>query len=447
MVLTKRCLQNKKKVKSACIQTKKTSPLQRKHVGGVLGNQLEPPFKVAKDEVITLHEIKDNEGKPVTEYNLNSIFNFFDIDGAKREYLKDALYDASGLYSLMNWVNKDGTFTYNNLGSREAQNNNLKKLKVKENKDKKELIIGYDAKPTGSMHKYKYMGTFIKSITIEVTKIIFKCEIFKNNTDNNILVLFRWSKRIKLTNPEYKTVLDNMFIFIVDKISTYHNSNILLFGFSMGANIAQHIALRFIDNEDILKNEDKIGIANHMKDNIYIVSLGAGGTMTSETMATFNANFTGKFLSIAIAGGFRDSPMAADNMISNYPTKIEESEKRLSEKDKFKTFKSYNSIYYGVNTNILQDLPVEGDKGDADKKTKTETVKSLIINMDNYFNKAHLPNYKLGRLYDYSGLQSVSFGDVSAPYDYQISSLHDYKLYRMCIEMLVTGNTTADAPK
>lgn len=441
------------------MQTKKVSTLQRKRGGGV-GN--EPPFKVAKDEGITLHEIKDSEGKPVTEYNLNSIFNFFEIAGAMHEYLKDALYDASGLYSLMNWVNKDGTFTYNNLESHYAyrnvyNNNNLEKIKVKENKDKKELIIGYDATPKGSKHKYEYMGTFIKSITTKKGgRLIFKCEIFKNSTDDNILVLFKWGERIKLTNPEYKTVLDNMFIFIVDKISTYRNSNILLFGFSMGANIAQHIALRFIDNKDILKNDDKIAIANYMKDNIYIVSLGAGGTMTSEKMATFNANFTGKFLSIAIAGGFRDSPIAADNKLLTYDKRVKESkvkeiEKELSKRDieKKKQLTNYNTIYHHINTNILRDLPVEGDNKDkeyADKKTKTETVKSLIINMDNYFNEAHLPKYKLGRLYDYNGLQSVSFGDVSAPYDYQISSLHDYKNYRMCIEMLFTGNTTADIP-
>jgi hypothetical protein len=320
---------------------------------------------------------------------------------------------------------------------------------VKENKDKKDFKIGYNAVPyKDSKHNYMYMGTFVKSIKIQKASVIFKCEIFRNTSDTNILVLFKWGSRHNLTEDTYKTVLDNMFIFIVKTIySDYNNSNILLFGFSMGANIAQHIALRFIDNEDILKNmKDNEEIlknmkanAKLMKNNIYIVSLGAGGTMTSKTFDTFNDNFTGKFLSISIAGGFRDSPMANDD-------KLAEAKKinynlALDKKDRKSILQGYYGIDQKINTNILRDKAANAANADAE----TRTVKSLIINMDNYFDTDYKPKYKLGRLYDYSGLNNVSFNNVSrfVHGNPNISHNHNYKIYRTCIEMLVSGSPSA----
>ena len=385
MVLKQKVLKTKLLSKSKKIQTKKVN---RQQNGGVLLNVIK----------------KGDSNIPETEFNIDSLFNFFNIknDNGIRDYLKYAIHDAVGLYPLLNWKNISSTYSYNNSNSiiKNASNNNMQKSHNKNNKTKEKFAVGSEVKPnnikitTRENPSYYYNGTFTKTIDIEKNKVTFICEVFHNVTDGNILVLFKWGKRYDLTKPECSIVLDNMYNFIKTRIiiGGYSNTNILLFGFSMGGNIAQHIALRFMDDTSI--------DGNRMKDNIYVISFGIGGTMTEKTIDTFNDTITGRFISIAISEDIERVPKVDTELKSSLNLQN-------------------NSMHNKINTYILRD------------NNETKSIKSLIINMNASFDKDYKPMYIKGRFFDYKTLNAIYFNKD------KISHLHDFTRYRKYIDMLV----------
>jgi hypothetical protein len=336
-----------------------------------------------------------NTSDQLKNFNINRMFSFFDVNEDMHDYLKYAIHDTVGLYSIMNW--KSPT-TYNNVTQSNKGNNTEKQKET--NKEKEDFVIGKIVSPRGikidptKISQYRYEGSFLKKIKIGSTDIIFKCQIFHNLKDSNKLVLFKWGFRYDLTHPECATVLDELYDFITRTINkNYSSENILLFGFSMGGNIAQHIALRFINDKD--------NISSNMKDNIYIVSFGIGGTMTSETIDIFNNSFNGRFISIAVATDFESKKYKSSIAINS------------------------DSMHHQINTYILRD------------NEKMLSIKSLIINMDTFFGIDFKPYYKKGRFFSSTGIDKVYFDATN------ISALHNFRIYRKYIDMLVNDEDTS----
>ena len=329
-------------------------------------------------------------------FNINRIFSYFNISEDMHEYLKYAMHDAVGLYSIMNWKSPA---KYNSNENQFYKGNSIK-TKKNNNKVKQDFVVGKIVSPgiikiNRAIPQYRFEGDFKKKIKINSTDIIFKCQIFHNMHDGNKLVLFKWGFRYDLTQPACASVLDELYKFITHTINNnYSSENILLFGFSMGGNIAQHIALRFIN--------DKTNIASTMKNNIYVVSFGIGGTMTSETIALFNNSLEGKFISIFIASELESSKQYKPSI------NIES-----------------DDMHHKINTYILRD------------NENMLSIKSLIINMNTGFDADFRPLYKKGRFFSSTDIDKVYFDNT------KISALHNFKVYRKYIDMLVNNEVTS----
>lgn len=379
----------KKNLKNKLLRLKTKRHTKRHNYAKLRGGTINP------DTDINIKVITDNMGVPIKDFDMNSLFDYFDIDADKREYLTNAMHDAVGLYSLLNWSNIKGTATYNNSNViKPANHSNMNA----NNKEKDFFTIGKLVQPHNLNIKdrpipdYYYNGTFIKTITEQGTKIKFKCEIFRNTDNGNILVLFKWGFRYDLTTDNCKTAIDNMYKFIKNRIEAeYSNTNILLFGFSMGGNIAQHIALRIMNDDS--------DIGRRMKDNVYVISFGIGGTMTESSIDEFNSKLNSRFISIAFA--------------EDIETKKNKNANSIIIKSKY--------IPNYINSYILSD-------------ENNTTIKTIIINLNTEYDKVKfIPMYVKGRFYDGQSLNSLRFDKDNK------SHLHDFSRYKKCIDMLVNN--------
>jgi hypothetical protein len=313
---------------------------------------------------------------------INTLFDFFNIATNCRDYLRNSLYDGIGIYSLVNWYGPKN-YTYDDIVKKIIQTDTIKILGLNTLKIKPFYVEGSIQKSSVSKREYMYMGTFLRTENDYSDDIItLKCDVMRNIIDGNYIINFKWGVRANLSFNKLAYALDKMCEFITDKLhsTNWKNNNILLIGYSMGGNIAQHIALRLLQTK--------------YNQYIYILSLGIGGTLdTAAIKSRIERGLAKRFISIAIL-----------NSNSNYHTK------QLPPK-------------YNLNTYIL-----------PDKNTKT--IKTLIVHTKLIIDKNTLQvsKHNIKGYYDYE----KTFPNLL--YDSTIKNkLHELKYYRSLLEKLISG--------
>lgn len=308
--------------------------------------------------------------------------DFFSIKDT--DYFKQALYDAIGLYSLMNWKG-DTHETYNNASGNIVQEN--AKDEDPDSNYKDNFKINSEHVSSYSKNKYSIVGIFYKNYS--------KTQIFKKVNTSEYLVFFKWGDRSSLYTYLWPKILNKTYEFILSKLE--NPSKVLLFGFSMGGNIAQHIALHFIENKS----------AN----NVYLVSLGIGGTLSAADKTKLERGLYGQYISVALMKSDNPEP---NNFKGDYNDYI------LPDTDT--DYKTIKSIF--LNT-----------KYDS-SYTETNTVYNGAIIVKKIYD---YETYTLQKIYDYDNYKE-NFGSFDM---YKSDrNLHDFKLYRLYLHMLITGIST-----
>lgn len=329
------------------------------------------------------------------------LVDFFEIKDT--EYFKNALHDAIGLYSLLGWKGPE----YNTY---ESNKNNIKPITIIHSKNKtfkaaflKESI----QKATTTNTEYKYKGTFIKHVEFIENpgiELIISCAIFEKKDTKEYVVMFIWGRRPNFHDVGYKTVLDKMYKYIIDK--TVEASHILLFGFSMGGNLAQHMALRFIS-----QNPEK---------NIYVATLGSGGTLYEAEKTLFECKLNGKFISMALF-------MSSEELVAD-------SYGYFSYFDLLKKMKDrLTYIDYSIFPSIL---PI-------DSAESLRTVKTMLLCVSYEYNPGEALNtdkyndiYKIYENYDFHKIRHIQFFDDRWTEEFG-RPFHQFVLYRKYLSMLI----------
>lgn len=361
--------------------------------------------KLFKKKRVTKKQVGHGENNKINQVkttNFEDLVTFFDIKDP--EYFKAALNDAIGLYSLVNWKGPSHN-TY------ESNTNNIESINIipyHENKTYKPMF------KKGSIHQsaitntsYEYVSTFIKEVKfIEHPDdfVSISCAIFKKKDTKEYLVMFIWGYRPNFHNPGYKIVLDKMYKYIVEKSNDA--SHILLCGFSMGGNLAHHMALRFIS-----QNPEK---------NIYVATMGSGGTLYDAEKSLFECKLYGKFISISL---------------------LFHKDYTIFKPDEYGYIK-YSDLYSSMDSNMSNiDYSIYPSKlnGDSDS---LRTVKTMLLSI-NYGlfaeNKKMIDVYKIFANYDFHKIRNIPFFDIKWIKDYD-RPLHNYVLYRMFMGMLINGD-------
>lgn len=320
--------------------------------------------------------------KNTEKLSINTVFDFFNIAANNREYFKNAIFDGIGLYSLVHWRGPKH-YTYDNLTNSIIQvdtdisNTNGTKLI----KAKPLYIEGSIQKSSITNKEYIYMGTFFISETDYIgQKVNLKCDILKNKIDNNYIINFKWGVRTNLMNNKMSHALDKMCDFLTQKLlsTDWNNNNILLIGYSMGGNVAQHIALRLLNSK--------------YKHYLYLLSLGIGGTLnTFSIKKRIESGLDKRFISIAIL-----------NSNTEYHT-------------------HYLPTKYNLNIYIL-----------PDKNTKT--IKTLIL----HTTINHNPNINTDITYTIKGYYNFDKFFAKTYYNKKVKNkLHELIYYRALLKMLI----------
>lgn len=316
---------------------------------------------------------------------INTLFDFFNIASSNREYLKHAIYDGIGLYSLVHWRGPKH-YTYDDTSKTIIQvdtdmSNDTNGVKLI--KPKPLYIEGLLQKSSISKKEYIYLGTFFMSETDYTgNKILLKCDIMKNIVDDNYIINFKWGIRTNLSFNRLSNALDKMCEFITAKLhsTNWKNNNILLIGYSMGGNIAQHIVLRLLKTK--------------YKGYLYLLSLGIGGTLdTAAIKSRIEHGLAKRFISIAIL-----------NSYAKHNTK-------------------YLPVKYNLNTYIL-----------PDKHTKT--IKTLVL----HTTIIPGPTANGDATYDIKGYYDFEKYFTKTYYTDKIKNkLHELKYYRPLLKSLIDG--------
>lgn len=387
----------------------------------VINHGMELATKMNKERNKKIEEYEASLPNPniVGPSTFETIYDFFSIKQGMRRYLTNAIHDASGLYSLLNWKSDNKMNT--------TANNKIKTLHtgdvvsprhpeltlVKNNNVTKKAHLNIDVinnskinDVTDNDNKYVYIGTFSEiSNPIQNLYVRILCKIFKHTITNNVLVLFIWGNRINLESEPYTPILNRLYNYILHTLTTQISvNNILLYGFSMGGNLAQHVGILFMEDQ-----------TNEFKDSIYICSISAGGTMTNATR--FNELLKGRFISIALSRINNRNP---ENNYSALPKF-------------FKSRIAHPKILQNINSFILPD-------------SNNETVKTLILNIKFIMN-ADWSEMKM------EADSAFSYDSVKECWDdftqknikclfqlYYENDLHNFRYYHEYIHMLATHN-------
>lgn len=234
---------------------------------------------------------KNNSAKIIND----TIIKNFNIDIENTEYFINAMYDAFGLYSTIDWINKKRkTFTSNNKNNivikKNTNNYGPPKLykKTKTNNNTNRVTYNENAVVTSSTLSNEYI--YIDSLntcgireppTLKCKEPSFRCTIFKNKKNNNYIVLLRYGRPIDFYDSDNNKKINACCKFI--KNNTINSDNILIFGWSQGASMAQHIALKL----------------NELK-NLFIVSLCMGKILNDKDYHQFIEHYNGKYISLAL---------------------------------------------------------------------------------------------------------------------------------------------------
>jgi hypothetical protein len=127
---------------------------------------------------------------PVGDFNIESVFNFFNIKEKNKELLQNALLDIAGLYTTIDW-NSNKYVTINLLTKRSRRGNtiyNVNNTKNKRNSNitKKNIIVKYNP--------YTNANSFNNAL--DVKDIIKKYTKYTNNNE------YELSKLLEIFNSK-----------------------------------------------------------------------------------------------------------------------------------------------------------------------------------------------------------------------------------------------------
>ena len=354
----------------------------------------------------------NNKDKEITPDTLTNFFNITKPN-ADPEYLKAAIKDALYLYPAVNWMGplyetydkveaakgkkgEEDEDTYIIKKMYNVEKGNDKNFKPKffiphmfEENDFNENLKEYLKDITNSdfntvekltpyvdeKSNYMLAGLFKYDITAENE---VKCVAFYNKNTTNIIFLFKCETKLDLYNGVNKYIIDALFNFIDDVIERHGYEKILLFGFYMGGNIAQHIALRFI-NEYLDAN------AKIESSALSLVSLGISEPLAAEDTDKIEKKLGSNYVSIGL--------------ISNNKSIPTHSEKQL----------------LSINKNT--------------KGNTHSTLKTLLLNV-NLLDDTQ--QYVLNSVEPYDGLKKE---------DTMNNEVYDYELYRIFLGMAIDGKS------
>jgi hypothetical protein len=335
--------------------------------------------------------------KPLENVSFKTLNEYFDIAPENQELFHNIIKDSFGLYSIVNW-DSEITYTSSNSesnSSSESNNNNNTfnnitsyKTEGKQyvyTKDNKRIFTE-DAEVKSALseyNKFKVIGVFLKEDeTDEDTH--YKAIILKKNDLDDYIILFGYGDIINFYEAQY--YINKIIRFIYKKLKDVKTiNNITLFGFSMGGNIAQHVAIKLLRDREAAKSKIKFN-------NINLISIAVGNILTQEDLDFLNDKLKGRIVSAAL--------ISAENINNN---------------------------------NIDNDNVLFVDHVFMPKKTEFKTLKSLLIliNKDKDSNNKNDLDY-----YDSVPLNFYDDGITSSFKIKQDVRLHTFKQFRTIFKNL-----------
>ena len=276
----------------------------------------------------TLKRLDDTVIESKEPFNLeDSLFKFFQILPIHQPYFIESMKDALSLYTTIDWINADNLTTNRNPKTKKnntSKNTNnitekptydiLDKYKERAKKYKFNIsnfesenkTFNKDSEVLSSYTKNKYK--FIESLNIDYkpNKKTFKDHlptyrliIYQNMDNENYLILFLYGSSINFydesanynNTPPSKII--KIFLNFIKKNIIDKNANILLFGHSMGANIAQHI---FVNLEKETDNKYT---------QLFMITSGTSNNLNQSDCDIINSKL-GKFISFGLFSKDKD---------------------------------------------------------------------------------------------------------------------------------------------
>ena len=183
------------------------------------------------------------------------------------KFMMNSLINCFSIFSTINWTSRI-EYSSNNSESDSDEYSNIKEkntkkpdnyyIKPAKNKFYNESIV------TGLEDCKKQDSTFINIGMYSKFEHGFniKCILYikKEDTTNNFYIIFNYGESVNFYN--YPLSIKKVTRFIYKKLNDKKVDNLVLFGFSMGGNIAQHVALELLKDTKERIKENKITLIN-----------------------------------------------------------------------------------------------------------------------------------------------------------------------------------------
>ncbi len=281
----------------------------------------------------------------------STLYKYFDIKSDKIRFFRNVINDGFGLYSIVNWNsaveytsdnsnNSDNSYKNIILNKKKKDVKLLDKLdKLEEGNQMIEFGENVDVKSLFPISKYSppsiftVIGVYNKLANgIMYKLIILKKKILKEIDTNDYYIFFGYGDVIDLYQD--KLNIKKIVRFIYSKLlnakllnAALNIDNLVLFGYSMGGNIAQHVAVKLI-------NDKKISASK-----ISLISVSVGNTLSEADLKLLNENLEGKMISMTLIS----SENITDNNIDSESTLLID-EVFFSNKDESNKDKSNNTL-------------------------------------------------------------------------------------------------------
>jgi hypothetical protein len=196
-------------------------------------------------------------------------FNLSTINGIMySRFIMTSLKECFSIFSTINWISKI-EYSSNNSDSESNTYNNItehENIKPKDYNNKLPKKNFYNESITKGLEEclisdstFENIGMYSKFYKND--GYIIKCILYKKNDDRNYFyVIFNFGETINFYN--HNLSIKKVARFIYKKLNKSVVNKLVLFGFSMGGNIAQHVVLELLKDKKQRISSDKLTLIN-----------------------------------------------------------------------------------------------------------------------------------------------------------------------------------------
>lgn len=353
------------------------------------------------------------ESDKYIKYNLIGKYFNLNNNSLYQRFVMTSLKYCLSIFSTINWTSQTEYSSSNNSSSSNSNSNESKKnnnysniIKTKTKKPKhynkhynlkknnkkltvfnnNAVVLGLRTCSSDFTNSYKppefiNIGMYSKAYGSGAGFTI-KCILYKKTDTNNFYIIFMYGETINFYN--YNLSIKKVCRFIYKKLKEVLLDNLVLFGFSMGGNIAQHVALEFLKDEKTRIPSNKITLIN----------LSSGKNIKKDDYELILEKLKNRFLSFSLISFEDESINYTEIKLNNNNNK-----KNINIKID-KIFNSESIIEEGVGIGV--------------------TLPTILILIDKDLNPI---NY-----YDYDYIKSIS--NIKFINDL---TLHDFNILKKCL--------------